>query len=140
MGELISKEIDRVLEQATPVTVVMSLTMILLESARIMDAGLGRHQHVNAEVCMHWYNIVLLWEQTSLLSSVKSLFQLNALLCLIHQMGKLISKAIDLETEQATPATAAMSYRVTLLGFAKLMVGGLEVHQLVNVKVSRRLK
>ena len=50
-------------------------------------------------------------------------------------MGEWISEAINQETEQATPATAAMSYKVTLLGPVRTMDSGLEMHQPVNVKV-----
>ncbi len=39
------------------------------------------------------------------------------------------------EIEQATPATVAMSYKVTLLEPVGTMGNGLEMHQPVNVKV-----
>ena len=62
-------------------------------------------------------------------------YQYAAPICLIPLMGEWISEAINQETEQVTPATVAMSYKVTLLEFAKTMDNGLEMHQPVNVKV-----
>ena len=53
-------------------------------------------------------------------------------------MGESVSKAMNQGTEQLTHATAAMNLSGCLQGFAKLMVSGLEMHQLVNVKVSMR--
>ena len=131
MDELISREINQGIEQLTPATVAMSLTMNLQESARIMDDGLGRHQHVNAEVCM----VVLLWMHTSLSSPINPLLQLTALLCPIHRMGELISEETDLETEQDTPATVAMSSLVSLQESVKIMESGREMHQLVKVSL-----
>ena len=52
MDKLISGEMNQGIEQLTPVTVAMSLMMMMnrQEFARTTDNGLGRHQHVNAEV------------------------------------------------------------------------------------------
>jgi hypothetical protein len=50
-------------------------------------------------------------------------------------MEGLISKVINQEIELATPAIAAMSYKVTLLGPVRTMGSGLEMHQPVSVKV-----
>ena len=53
-------------------------------------------------------------------------------------MGELTSEATNQGIEQLIPATVAMSLSGCLPGFARLMVSGLEMHQLVNVKVRMR--
>ena len=51
-------------------------------------------------------------------------------------MGELTSKATDLTTELATPATVAMNLLVYLQESVKAMESGLEIHQLVKVSLS----
>ena len=48
-------------------------------------------------------------------------------------MEELINKVTDPVIEQATSATVAMSLLVWLQEFVKIMVSGLEMHQLVKV-------
>ena len=126
MEELLSKEADLEQGQLMSAIVAMSSLVCLQEFVRIMGSGLEMHQFVKVSrpfSCNLSYNIK------------KFLQQYAALVFLIHPMGEWISEAINQETEQATSVTAAMSYKVTLLGFARTMDSGLEMHQLVNVKV-----
>ena len=66
MGELLSKETNQGIEQLTPATAAMSSMMDLQESARLMDGGLERHQHVNVGVCV----VILFWEYILLSSPI----------------------------------------------------------------------
>ena len=50
-------------------------------------------------------------------------------------MGELTSRATDLATELATPATAATSLLAYLQESVKAMESGLEMHQLVKVSL-----
>jgi ABC-type polysaccharide transport system permease subunit len=52
-------------------------------------------------------------------------------------MGESTSEAMSQEIERLTRATVAMNLLGCLQGFARLMVNGLEMHQLVNVKVKK---
>ena len=66
--------------------------------------------------------------------------QFNALLCLIHQMGELISVVTGREIEQLTHVTVAMNYLVNPQELVKTMDSGLEVHQLVKVSLLSSLQ